>query len=118
MNISEKIAAIRKQPEHIRLRYVWACVGFSMLLIMIIWFFSIASLFQNDYEQTGTDSVETLKNQLQDINQQAPSLEDFAQTPLTIGNEGIITDKNSDEFEYPQNTESEIPQSPAYSNEE
>lgn len=118
MNISKKIAAIRRQPEHIRIRYVWGCVALSMLLIMIIWFFSIASLFSSDSSQVGEDSVANLKNQLQNINQQAPSLEDFTQKPLTVGNEGVSPAGNSTEFEYPVVSEESLPQSPAYSNQE
>jgi hypothetical protein len=43
MGIQNKIEEIRKKPEHIRLRYVWAMVAVSMFFIIIIWFFSLKS---------------------------------------------------------------------------
>lgn len=43
MNLTEKIENIRRKPEHIRLRYVWAMVAISMFFVIIIWFFSLKS---------------------------------------------------------------------------
>lgn len=43
MNINDKLEEIRKKPEHIRLRYVWAMVAISMFFVIIIWFFSLKS---------------------------------------------------------------------------
>lgn len=41
MNLSEKIEEIKRQPEHIRLRYVWFFVAISMVAVVSIWIFSI-----------------------------------------------------------------------------
>ena len=43
MNINNKLEEIRRKPEHIRLRYVWAMVAVSMALILAIWFISFKS---------------------------------------------------------------------------
>jgi hypothetical protein len=43
MNLTEKIEAIRRKPEHIRLRYVWFLVILCMTFIFIIWIFSLKS---------------------------------------------------------------------------
>ena len=43
VNLTEKLENIRRKPEHIRLRYVWALVAISMFFIIIIWFFSLKS---------------------------------------------------------------------------
>ena len=116
MNISEKIADIRRQPENIRLRYVWGCVAISMFFIVLIWVLSLTSLFQKNSNIDDKDSVTDLKNQLQNINKQAPSLKDFSQTPLTVESEGVQTSTDS-EFEYPViPNQEEIPQSASYSN--
>lgn len=118
VSISEKIAAIRKEPDHIRIRYVWGCVAASMVLIVMIWLFSIAAMLKKDSPKTNTDNLEQLKSQIQNINQQAPSIKDIGQQKISNGNEGISTESNADEFQYPaSNEQTEIPQSPAYSTE-
>jgi ABC-type transport system involved in multi-copper enzyme maturation permease subunit len=43
MSLQDKIEAIRRKPEHVRLRYVWIMVIIVMLFILIIWFFSLKS---------------------------------------------------------------------------
>jgi len=57
MSLQNKIEEIRKKPEHIRLRYVWALVAVSMFFIIIIWFFSL----KNSQTQTASplNSVDT-----------------------------------------------------------
>ena len=122
MNISEKIEDIRRQPQHVRLRYVWLCVSLSMLLIVIIWIFSIASLFKQEKNTASSDSsgsVTDLKNQLQNTAQQAPSIQNYTgQQQLTVDDEGVTTyNQNSNDFQYPasnQAQQAQTPQSPAY----
>lgn len=46
MGLYEKIEEIRRQPEHIRMRYVWLMVTISMIFVLIIWIVSF---------KTGTD---------------------------------------------------------------
>ncbi|MFA4817729.1 MAG: hypothetical protein WC608_03370 [Parcubacteria group bacterium] len=57
MSLQNKIEEIRRKPEHIRLRYVWAMVAISMFFIIIIWFFSL----KNSQTQTASplNSVDT-----------------------------------------------------------
>lgn len=43
MGIYDKLEEIRKKPEHIRRRYVWAMVTISMFFVVMIWFFSLKS---------------------------------------------------------------------------
>ena len=87
MSLQNKIEEIRRKPEHIRLRYVWALVAISMFFIIIIWFFSL----KNSRTQTAsplngvdtsaiTEQFNTGKQSLQNasegfkntLNQQAP----------------------------------------------
>ena len=42
MGLQDKIEEIRQKPEHIRIRYVWACVSVSMVFVIAIWIISIA----------------------------------------------------------------------------
>ncbi len=59
MNINDKLEEIRKKPEHIRLRYVWAMVAISMFFIIIIWFFSLkASRIETAPPMAGIDTSE------------------------------------------------------------
>lgn len=47
MNIQDKIDHIRRQPEHIRMRYVLGSVFVSMCFIGMLWIFSITVSFRN-----------------------------------------------------------------------
>lgn len=58
MNIQEKIEEIRRQPEHIRMRYVLGSVSVSMVLIGILWIFSLTTSFQNQSGDDNTASFE------------------------------------------------------------
>lgn len=77
MKLEEKIENIRKQPDHIRLRWVWGSVLVSMLIIFIIWIFSINLMFKNgknDLPQNTDVLVSDLKDQTNQIKEQAKTL--------------------------------------------
>ncbi len=103
MNISEKISNriedIRRQPEHIRLKYAWGAVAFSMFFIVAIWIFSLGSLFKGDYQElkqknpTGAG----LTDQLKTIKEQAPSVEGFTNPNLTT-EKGSISDMDTSAY--------------------
>lgn len=46
-NFWNKLASIREQPEHIRMRYVFGCVAVSMMFILSIWFLSLKDRFSS-----------------------------------------------------------------------
>jgi hypothetical protein len=50
MSIHTKIEEIRGKPEHIRMRYLLGSVAFSMLIIIVLWVFSITTSFQKQQE--------------------------------------------------------------------
>ena len=106
--ISEKIAEVRLQPDHIRLRWVWGAVSVSMFFILGIWFFSMGSLFQGEKSDSNqkASTIPNISQQLKDIKEQAPSIKDF--------NEGISAET---EFDYPASSmnNSETPQTDSYS---
>lgn len=41
MSIIDKIEKIKKQPEHIKLRYIWFFVFVSMFFIITFWIISL-----------------------------------------------------------------------------
>jgi len=66
MNLYEKIEEIRSKPEHIRMRYVWAMVAISMVFVIAIWFFSLASNQNTEPlipKETGTPQQNANNNQ-------------------------------------------------------
>ncbi len=80
-SLQEKIEAIRKEPDHIRRRYVVACVSISMILIAGIWFISVE------------DNITTVIGDIPEAAEQgksavggAPSLNDLFErsTPLRV----------------------------------
>jgi len=94
MNISEKIEAIRREPEHVRIWYVWVCVAISMFVVLILWFFSIASMFAEDKNNSSEKTakiVPEIEQQLQTLKEQAPSLKDLNDQSLTAGSENTAT---------------------------
>ena len=94
MNLTEKIEQIRRQPQHIRLRWVWGSVIVSMLLIFVIWLLSITLMFKTS-TQTDSQSVDglvsDLKTQINNSNPpQSNSLQDYASgKSLDVSKEGI-----------------------------
>jgi hypothetical protein len=102
MRIAERIESIRKQPDHVRLRWVWGSVAFSMLVILAIWIFSITVMFRsgkNDTSQNATDAlVSSLKDQTEELGQQTKSLKNF--------NENISPAKTAEGVSSPQENKS------------
>lgn len=39
--IEQKILEIREQPEAVRMRYLFLCLGVTMFFVVIIWLFSL-----------------------------------------------------------------------------
>ncbi len=75
MSISDKIEEIRKKPEHIRLRYVWAGVLITMLFIVIIWFLSLQEMIKKF--SPPTENTEYLEDQWKKTKENMPSIEEF-----------------------------------------
>lgn len=113
--ISNKIEEIRREPEHVRIRWVWTYVIFSMLIIVAIWIFSMTSLFQGDKKIQDAAQTPGINEQLQELKQQAPSLKDLSDQTLTIGNEGISNSPVKNSEERPAPTQPELPQASGYS---
>jgi len=57
MDFESKIEEIRQKPEHIRLRYVWALVTFSMIFVLLIWFFSLKADRDNSRKKTEENNI-------------------------------------------------------------
>ncbi|HCJ45468.1 MAG: hypothetical protein GW815_03070 [Candidatus Moranbacteria bacterium] len=77
----ERIEAIREEPEHIRLRYVFGCLTFSMIFIIGIWMLSLEESFRN-IKGTLPETIKTGKDLFP--KEETPSLSDLLQkaTPL------------------------------------
>jgi heme exporter protein D len=66
MEIQRKIEEIRRKPEHIRIRYVWGCVGVSMGVIVVLWLFSLRAAFQDIERRPLRESLEGLRQETRD----------------------------------------------------
>ncbi len=78
MSIQTKIEAIRRQPEHIRMRYVLGSVFISMLLISILWIFSVTTSFQRQVTVDPTTETQAPpKNSNATETKEAPSLNEW-----------------------------------------
>ncbi len=66
----EKIEAIRREPEHIRMRYVMLSVIVSMVFVLLLWMFSIYEGFRSVADQPAS---------VPDLNlPKAPSFDDIS----------------------------------------
>lgn len=45
--ILDKIEAIRREPEHVRMRYVFLSVAVSMIFVVLLWMFSVYEGFRS-----------------------------------------------------------------------
>lgn len=93
MNINKKIEEIRRKPEHIRHRYVLGAVAISMLLILIIWIFSIKESFKSMSSEE--ENFSKLKESFdENINKEnLPSLESLLEESGRMIEEGITQDE-------------------------
>ncbi len=49
--IEKKILEIREQPEAVRMRYLFLCLGVTMFFVVIIWVFSLKESVNNISQQ-------------------------------------------------------------------
>jgi hypothetical protein len=93
MGIFEKIEEVRQKPEHIRVRYVWACVAISMIFVLALWIFSFRTQELSGklpIDTTNFPDTNIAKKSLQDITDQ------FQKTSADATNNGNLDTSNSD----------------------
>ncbi|MDO8424037.1 MAG: hypothetical protein Q7S54_00310 [bacterium] len=80
----EKVEYVRTQPEHIRMRYVVACLLISMVFIVGIWMLSLRENFGNAAADLSFPKEKALLE-----NSGVPSLQDLLKNsaPLQVENE-------------------------------
>lgn len=80
-SLFEKIVAIRKEPEHVRMRYVVLCVTVSMIFIVSIWLLSV-----QESVTTAARDIPQVVEQGKDLTGGAPTLNNlFEQSaPLRV----------------------------------
>lgn len=77
MDISKKIEEIRQKPEHIRIRYVWGSVAVSMVMIIIIWIFSLGDSLKKTDSSNGQVTLPDFKKSLEELNNINPSIQEM-----------------------------------------
>ena len=86
MNLSEKIEEIKRQPEHIRLRYVWFFVAVSMVAVVAIWILSIKANVGNvSSEITNMRSA----SDLNDVSEKVGEQKEMLQSVFENGKEAV-----------------------------
>ncbi|MDO8566385.1 MAG: hypothetical protein Q7S04_04385 [Candidatus Moranbacteria bacterium] len=101
----EKIEWVRRQPEHIRMRYVLGSLFVSMVFILGIWFLSLAESFQSIKQDT---SAAAFKGKELLPKEGVPSLSGLLEqaTPLRVDGQGEKTGKEYFNEQFPSNTQS------------
>jgi len=77
-SLNEKIENIRQKPEHIRMRYVWFWVAFSMIFIFLIWIFSVKENFRSVNFKGG--ELPEVNSPIPNIKEGLPSMENIEQS--------------------------------------
>ena len=87
MSLGEKIEAIRKEPEHVRRRYVVLCVSVAMVYVVGIWLLSVSA----SVTHTAKDLHQAIEAGKQGVTAGAPSLNDLLEqsAPLRIEDKGL-----------------------------
>ena len=78
MNIQNKIDEIRRKPEHIRIRYAWACSIAVTFLVVIIWIVSLVAENKKENAAELIPNKDEIVNQFNGLNDQKKSIEDAA----------------------------------------
>lgn len=72
--IEKKVKEIHKQPEHIRMRYMWLSLSIAMTFVVIIWLMSIRINFNKArMDEKSQSSVQNIQTQIQKIDQDLSS---------------------------------------------
>lgn len=67
--IEKKVEDIRKQPEHIRVRYVWGAVAITMFFVIFIWLLSMKTNFtQLNNDPETQESIDELQKRIDEMN--------------------------------------------------
>lgn len=92
MDLERKIEEIRRQPEHIKNRYVYVSVAISMFFILLLWFFSLT-------DTIGKTNLDLGKNNAaEDFQSQKKSLEDAtSEAKKALSNLGTNLEKPASE---------------------
>lgn len=83
-----KIEAIRKEPEHVRMRYVFLCLAVSMIFIVGVWILSLSESLHSVTKNT-SGVIETGRASVPENN--VPSLNDLFNRADTLQVEGKET---------------------------
>ncbi|MFZ2975004.1 MAG: hypothetical protein WA055_00035 [Candidatus Moraniibacteriota bacterium] len=76
MNIFNKIDEIRRQPDHIRLRWAWGLTAVGMFFIVIIWMISFSAQISSlKSEEKPVDNINN-GSAMQELSAQKKSIED------------------------------------------
>ena len=101
MGLQHKIDNIRRQPDHVRVRYAWICAIAGTFLVVIIWGFSLYAdkdeISGNVLSADQVQSIDDLKAQGSSIGSTAQSIKNSFQSvsPQKLESQQNIDDQES-----------------------
>jgi hypothetical protein len=101
-SLQEKIEVMRREPEHVRMRYVIVCVSVTMILIFGVWLLAV-----EDSVTTAIQDVPGALEKGKGLTGGAPSLNELFEqaTPLRIDDKNTKSDGFFQQQRESQNTE-------------
>ncbi len=99
MDIQQKIEEIRQKPESERWKYVWGCVAFSMVLVLMLWVLSLQTASNRIQDKSldrvlqNTPLVETPSQVPEKSVENAPSLDEWLKKGKSGGLEATQDNK-------------------------
>ena len=108
MGIIENLERIREKPEHIRIRYVFACVFFCMVFIFFLWFASLRQNFENmrnDDTFQKTIAPSDLQNAISEMGKQSNELKENISHQTDSLKEGDVQRENEEGIVMPESNE-------------
>lgn len=95
MNIFNKIDEIRKQPDHIRLRWAWGLTAVGMFFIIIIWMISFSAQISSLNSEKKPVNNTNNGSAMQELSAQKKSIEDAtSQLKNVLGKESQNNSSN------------------------
>jgi hypothetical protein len=87
--LERKIEEVRRQPEHVRLRYVWGLVAFIMLLLFSFWVVTLRDSFRVPSQDEIRPIRDAIPPATADLQKNGQSIKQMVDGAQSLSQEGL-----------------------------